>query len=46
VVTIRQEIEKKSERAYMADLEKDKERLRIPGFEHIKWRANVDFAEI
>ena len=39
VVTIWQEIEGKSERAYTADLERDKERLRMLGFEHAPHRT-------
>lgn len=39
VITIWQEIEGKPERAYTADLEKDKELLRMLGFEHAPHRT-------
>lgn len=39
MVTIWQEIEGKSERAYTADLERDKKRLRMLGFEHAPHRT-------
>jgi hypothetical protein len=39
VVTIWQEIEGKTERAYTADLERDKEHLRMQGLEHAPHRT-------
>jgi len=41
VVTIWQETEGKSERAYTADLERDKERLRMLGLEHAPHRTAI-----
>ncbi|MHA1631773.1 MAG: hypothetical protein ACTSXC_03045 [Candidatus Freyarchaeota archaeon] len=38
-MAIWQEVEGKSERAYTADLERDKERLRVLGFEHAHHRT-------
>jgi hypothetical protein len=39
VLTIWQEIEGKPERAYTADLERDRERLHMPGLEHAPHRT-------